>query len=497
MIRALRLLWMFAIFSGLAALALMGWQALGGVQYDLSVISGQAILAAEQRSTIEDVATIYPPLPMLLTLPFAWVPGLGSVAASAAAVLLFGMLGAALYYSFRTEAIRRGTAFLLACLIILSPLAVQALAAGPGPVLLLIGMTMLAFGVFGMTGEAAAPDVMLTALALCVIAFAHPFGLVLVLACLPCLAVAAPPAMVARAPIGMFLVLFFPVCFALASFAYTRWAMAVDPIAFVQDAIGPAPFGETDQPATPESFLPQLLASVLAAAPLIAVFILWSIGRASHLRAAGALLGMLLLAGILQAIFHGRTDPPLILALSLPIAAVCAVQAARERPGLVVLLLFAGCAGSFMLASLPPIASGQTGPEASASARRAPGKPSSTKPSPANASPAKPSLEGLALNICPRKDVLVDTRAHPRLAQLCGTAKSFVGAGDAEFDIQIQSRRLTSPYVLVGAPHIAERFDILAHTFPDFYQHGADGYVLIFDQAGWRLYERLPERPVS
>jgi hypothetical protein len=103
----------------------------------------------------------------------------------------------------------------------------------------------------------------------------------------------------------------------------------------------------------------------------------------------------------------------------------------------------------------------------------------------------------LGAALCGRKGVLVDTATHPGLVELCGTAKGLVVAGEPEFALQIQSRRLTSPFVIVGPFTMAAELDRVAHTFPDLYEHGAEGYARIYDGAGLRLYARIAPEPAS
>lgn len=469
MIRAVKPIGLFATLSVLVALALIGQRMIGGIDYDLSGVSGQAILAAEQRSKIGDVLAAYPPLPLFATYPLAFLPSTGLPPAVIAALLLAGVLGVIVYYALRSQAVPPAAALAITLLIALNPISVQAFATGPAAVLLMLGMLTLGFGMFGMSGEATAPDVMLTALSLAMLAFAHPFGLILVLASLPGLALAAPSALFARAPVSMLLILLFPVAFCLASFTYSRWALGVEPFTFLDIAIGTARPGEAGDQLGPAALILRFLPALVLMAPLMPAFLYWHKDQPFRFRPALALVSMVVLACALAALLRGHAETVLVLAMSLPVAAVFSVQAAKERLGAIIVLLLAGWVGALLVTTALP---------------------ARTK------SALTPDAE-LAKVVCPLKGVLVDTRANPDLVQLCGTASGFVGAAESDFEIQIHSRRLTSPYVLVGVPHRTPAFDVLAHTFPDLYRHGADGYVLIYDRSGWRLYARGPEQPMS
>ena len=480
MIGMLRLIVVIAVFSAVALGAMVGLRALGHTAHDVADLSGKAIMAAELRGRMEDVITSYPPLPLLASLPFAFYRPSDIPPAILSAVLLVGIFGAALYYAFRGQEVSRLTAFLAALLVVLNPFALQAIAGGPGVVLLLVAMLMLGFGLFGMSGDAAAPDVMMTALALTLLAFAHPFGMFLVLASLPGLALAAPPALLARTPASLFLILLFPVVFGLFSFAYTCWVLGAEPLAFLDAIFGAVPSEHGEVPQRLSRFVAEAVPALVLTAPMILAFLIWMRRRSSQLMPVIALIGTVLLAGLLQVILHGHAQTALVMAAALPVAGLCAARAARERAGAVLLLLCLGIAGaSSALASLAWLRG------------EAPWSLAAFVP------PVRTPPASFVAALCSRQGVLVDTAAHPGLVGLCGTAKGLVVAGEPDLDLQIQSRRLTSPFVLVGLADMSARPDVVAHTFPDLYDHGADGYARLFDGAGWRLYARIAPQPMS
>ena len=467
MTRSLEILGTLIAFGGLALIAI---DAAGGGAPDLARIAGRAVMAAEQRSRIEDVIAAYPPLPLVLSLPFAFLAAGKVNAAGIATALLAGAMATVLYYRLRTQPVDVSIAFAVTALVVVNPFTVQALVAGPETMLLMMAMLMLGAGLFGFAGEASAPDMMLISTALALMAFAHPSGCILVMASLPALAFAAPPSLLVAAPVGLFLMMLFPVVFSLLSFAYTRWALGIEPFAFLDAVISAPRAREGGEPMGLVSYALLFLPALLLAAPLLPAFAIWAWRRPPELRPALALIGMVVLAGALQALLRGRVDLSLLLALSLIAAAVCAAQMARERPALVTALMAAGWGGAMVVAAKTADRDGA----AFASAR--------TQPMPA----------ALARALCPLKGVLVDTHADPELVQLCGTARGFSVAGEADFDLQLQSRRLTSPFVLVGTDTASTQLGLLAHAFPDLWRHGAAGYRLIFDQGGWRLYARQP-----
>jgi hypothetical protein len=466
------------LFGAAALAAVIAILALGYTEYEVAALSGKAIMAAELRGRIEDVVTFYPPLPLLLSLPFAYLSPATIPPALLAAALLSGLFAASLYYGFRGQGVSRWAAFAGALLLVLNPFSLYALSAGPSAMLLMVALLMLGFGLFGMAGDAAAPDAMMTALALTLLAFAHPFGLLLVLASLPALALAAPPAILARTPGSMFLIFLFPVAFALFSFAYTRWALGAEPLTFLHAAFRAVPSPEEALPVRLSRYLLEVVPSLILTAPLLLAFPFWTKNRPSQLLPAAGLIGVVLFAGMLQVLLQGHADTALLLAAGLAAAGVCATRAARERAGTVLLLLCLGIVGASLAAAGMAYRKGVLS------------WPLATAQAPAGANP-------LSAALCGKKGVLIDTAAHPGIVQLCGTAKGLVVAGEPDFNIQIQSRRLTSPYVLVGPFAVAAELDRVAHSFPNLYEHGADGYARIHDGAGWRLYVRTEQTPTS
>jgi hypothetical protein len=476
--RAINFTAIMGLFGAAALAAVIAFQAFGYTEYEVAALSGKAIMAAELRGRIEDVMTFYPPLPLFLSLPFAYFPSSSIPPAMLAAVLLSGLFAASLYYGFRGQGVSRWTAFAGALLLVLNPFSLYALSAGPSAMLLMAALLMLGFGLFGMAGEAAAPDAMMTGLALTLVAFSHPFGLVLVLASLPALALAAPPAILARTPGSLFLIFLFPVAFALFSFSYTRWALGAEPLTFLQAAFRAVPTPEGTLSVRLSRYLLEVVPSLIVTAPLLIAFPFWTKNRPSQFLPAAGLIGMVLLAGILQVLLQGHADTPLLLAAGLTAAGVCATGAARERAGAVLLLLCLGVLGGSLAAAGMAYRKGEL-----------------SWPLAAAQTPGGANALGAAL--CGKKGVLVDTAAHPGIVQLCGTAEGLVVAGEPDFNIQVQSRRLTSPYVLVGPFVVAAELDRVAHTFPSLYEHGADGYARIHDGAGWRLYVRTEPTPTS
>lgn len=475
-----RALYFIAVWCGYFALALAAVavaQSLNLLDDNVLDLSGQAIMIAERRGTVADVVTAYPPLPLVLSIPFAYLAIPGVFAGALATAFVTAMFATALFRSMRSRRFSWWAAQVAVLCVVASPLMLQALIAGPGAMLLVLAMLMLALGLFGLAEKGAAPDVMLTGFALLLMAFVHPFGMILAAACLPALAVAAPPAALMRAPVSLFLVLAFPLGFSILAFGYVRWLFGADPFGFIATAGSPA-FGIVGGGASLAAACLRAFLAVILAAPVITAFFVWTRTRRPTVIAGVALVGIIVGAVFLQIAFGGQRDQVLILAACLPVAAVCAMQAPRSHVYelYICILLVAGIAG------------GRVAVSAYAAAGDAPQ---------AAAARAAARTETLQFGEILRQaeGLLIDTSAHPEFVAARGTAKGLVVPGEPDFELQLKTRQLTSPFIAVrrsGVTHTPDRLNV---TFPDLYDSGAPGYRLVYGQDGWRVYARLtPER---
>jgi hypothetical protein len=67
---------------------------------------------------------------------------------------------------------------------------------------------------------------------------------------------------------------------------------------------------------------------------------------------------------------------------------------------------------------------------------------------------------------------------------------------DEAFTLGILFSRIDTPFVAVPDPQIGiGGQDRLNKAFPLLYRHGAAGYRLIFENAGWRLFARTETAP--
>lgn len=458
-----------AVFFALALVALAGAQSYGLLDTDGMIgLSGRAVMAAEGRMTVTDALAAYPPLPLFVTLPFAYAAPGGAQPAVLASAFIAALFATVLFQNFRYRGFGRGMALVAVLFLTANPLALHALAAGPSAMLMLFTLFVLANGVFGLSAKGGAPDMLLTGAALVMLAFSHPYGLILAAAALPGLSLVAPSSFLARTPGSLFLVLLFPLCFALIAFLYARGALLSGPGGA---GIDPANAGTAVNIGT--AAVRAVVAAVISA-PLVAAFIIWTHRRMDLGLAAVALISLVIGAALLQLVFGGAGNSALVLAGSLPVAAACALYSPKSRLHRVYIcvLLLAGAPGGGLIVA------------ANASPRL-------RAPTAAAANEMRATLQQIRDILYRREGVLVDTVSHPGFVAVRGTARGLVTPGQAAFEMQLQARRLVSEFVVVAQPAMSQMPDRIAMAFPDFYEKGAPDYQLVYDRSGWRVYARI------
>ena len=101
-----RALYFIAVWCGYFALALAAIavaQSLNLLDDSLLDLSGQAIMIAERRGTVADVVTAYPPLPLVLSIPFAYLAIPGVFPAALATAFAAAIFATALFRSLRSR----------------------------------------------------------------------------------------------------------------------------------------------------------------------------------------------------------------------------------------------------------------------------------------------------------------------------------------------------------------------------------------------------------
>jgi hypothetical protein len=90
-----------------------------------------------------------------------------------------------------------------------------------------------------------------------------------------------------------------------------------------------------------------------------------------------------------------------------------------------------------------------------------------------------------------RDGVLVDTQNAPAVVLGRRGARGLLSPSDEAFTLGILFSRIDTPFVAVPDPQIGiGAQDRLNKAFPLLYRRGAEGYRLIYENAGWRLFAR-------
>jgi len=437
-------------------------------------LSGDAVLAAEGRTGVTAFATAYPPLPHLLSFLVAYSDLGTAMPAAVAAALGGGFFGASLYGISRQAGIGVGASLLVTALLMANPLFLRALAEGPDIVLLLCGMLMFAHGLFGLTRDGTVQHAMAVAFALVLLVFSHHYGVLIVFAALPFLALSAPRELLARAPGGLFLALLFPIAFAMLGFAYIGWLFAGAPWAFLSDPDA-AVIGSPERTAGFATLLGAALVFAVAC-PQLPVLAARSIRRRILLVPTLALGGTLLAAIVLATASGSSLSPFLLLSPAAALAGACTLNwpSAHLRGTVGIALAVFGLLGAGAVATRTTDRADRTWREAVL------GAPRSADEHPSRA---------VARYLGDSDGVLLDALAHPELVALRQTARGLVVPGDPRFALALLSVRPSEPLIAVPEPSDAPvTRDRIRQAFSDFFEEGAPGYRVVYSDANWQVY---------
>ena len=178
--------------------------------------------------------------------------------------------------------------------------------AGPGPVLAMGAGWWLALALAGLRATGAVGPCIGVAMALVLLVFADPAGLLLALIAPLALLLAAPPLMISRSVGGLLLLLLFPLGFGLLGFAHvsaTHGMGALHALAALRDD----PLRLALPPSAPLAAMVLVAVPALVALPLL----FW---RSAPLRQIGAALLLLAMAPALLAVVFGAPLPATSLA---------------------------------------------------------------------------------------------------------------------------------------------------------------------------------------
>jgi hypothetical protein len=394
---------------------------------------GEVVLYGDGKGSFREFTTTYPPIAFVLNV-LAGVPirGLSSLPPPVViAALLAALLVATWVSALCTAGYGWRWSVVLTALVCLHPFFLYPATTGVGAVLLLIAVYWFATAYRASRIHGRVTDFMNLALALAFTAFVHPLGALICVLTLPFLALALPPALIARSALNSMLVLLFPLLFALGSFAYENALFEDSATAFLRSLMGHVP---AVVPADNATGTPSVLLEI--AAPLVALAVVavrhWPAGS----RQRGAVTA-LLLAGVALGwgvSFPWRSGEPALWR-----------EAAMGKPVAVEQNAEAMALGRYLATRTDVLIDAPAHPEVLA---------------------ARGSAHGL---VVPTDDAFMLTTLTR----------------------QVHSRFIAIPDP--DRPALLDD-DQLAQTFPKLYAQGMRGYRLTYDANGWRVYERNDAR---
>lgn len=448
-------------------------------------LMGRTILANSGGVSVEKVVTAFPPMSYAAAIAVdAIAPGLGFGIPHLISGTLAAILLASWYKTMRDSGFATTRSMLATLLLGSNPLFWRAAAEGPSFMLLHLGYWLFVLGMFQLRRGHRINDLILVALGLAMVGFAHPFGLFLVFGALPFIALAIPPDRLRTSPASVFLVLLFPLAFALLAFCYVNWIFAGEPFRFLlslsRESIG---LGTTNSisPGLSQAsggLLPGALAAIaiVAACPIaVSMFVLTYRLPALRLAILG-LIGHLVSSALLASAFGLLPPLGLVASLSVTLSVATAVRWPHERPDRpgILMLLTAGLAACVLIAAVDPASETQ----------RWRGSLFGFPVSHGDA-----ELSAIATKIKDRDQILFDAEAIPSVVALRGSAKGIWTADSLPFQLSALRQTVDADMIIVRDPQSAQGSDRVGRLFPQIYDQGYPGYARIYTGERWRIYE--------
>ena len=459
----------------------------GLVPNDAVTLWASAMSAGEGQMPIGRILAAYPTIPFLATALLDAITPLGTPTPVLLTGAVLALLAGGLLVSFRRIGVPAIAGSLMVFLIVLHPAMLRAALAGPAEMIFAAFLFLLGGALFVLRARSGPAEVMAAALALLGLSFAHPMGAAIACAAAPLFALSIHPDTFFKSPLNLLLALLFPTAFCVAAFSYMSWIFPGSGWTFlVAPAEGVATwatgfshlFGQGLTGSLALDAGVAVIVAVLIGAPLVpaAVVSIWQLrpllSPTLMFVATGAAA-----AGL--AVTTGLFGDPAAIAVMPPILAALIIihmPPVRQRLGVVLAMLVLGWFGGIAgLAITDP--SGAVNVAIALEGR--------------NVDADRVAAINLGNATVGRDGVLVDTLNAPAVLLGRGSARGLLPPSDEAFTLGILFSRIEAPFVAVPDPQIGTGAqDRLNKAFPMLYRRGAPGYQLIYDDAGWRLFER-------
>lgn len=466
-----------SLASGVLAF-LLTLEAAGYASLSSLELWGRTMLASDGAIRAPSVIAAFPPLPYFAAISANLAfPAFGAKLLAMICALFFALMIAGWCRAFRHEGMKRGAALTAIALLATNPLMLRSVAEGPGWAALHAGLSMLAIGLFNLRRNTRVNDVILVALSLPVVLLSDPFGLVIVVAAIPAIALCVPRAQMRRSPTGVMMTLLFPAAFIFLGFAYSNWIFNGEPWAFLGglDALWlMPPLGWSE--------LALALAGMLASAPILFALIVRTRGQSGVRRAALAVAGCAVGAAALGWATGLWPSAAQVASLGLPLAMAAATRWPRSRAadekGIVALLAFGWLGGLFLVTHAPD-------PESDRLRAALTGAPVAA---------ADAEMAALGLALTGQDDVLFDAEAAPAAIAYRGDAHGISAASTMRFRLAGMKQFADARVQVVRANGSLSGADAMGRTFPALHDDGLPGYRLLHQGPEWRAWIRKDEK---
>ena len=451
----------------LVQLLWLGWTELHGFTAQaVTQLWAKALVQTEVSVQFTATDAFYPPVPYALTLLLQPLTGASRIptpfilsAATGTLLLMF------LYRNLRLK----GGYSAMGCLVLIALLAVnpyflRALANGPETMLTLMGSWIFARGIVNLRLTGNAPDMMKVAVGLLIIALSDNYGLLISFGALPFLIIAARPSMISTSSVGYLFAMFYPVAAAIAS------------IYFVSRLFNSALLPQLVD--TPSQF--PLREHIIIVSGLLSVALITTFRHLMIPRLFMPLLAVVCTmasAYFLNIFLHIEKDP---VVAAIPLLATIVVglrfwPPSRLREPVALALL------SFAILQSAIAVSYTSAMETRSWARAAIGEREQSGDA---ARATADFLHG-------RSGIMLDVERNPEMVVAIGDVGNLLTAGTQTYDWALEGGLPQAPYILVPRRELSTAVaDRILRRFPELTHDRLHGYDQIYENAGWRVFER-------
>lgn len=469
---------LFVGWAGFTSVLLLAaaWIHAGGFMSDAVIgLWARSIVEIDGPIVFDSSQTFYPPIPYFMTVAAQRLLEPDGVPAPLlVSCAVGGALGMIWWYNLVERANFGPVAGLLCTLLLLlNPVFLFAVVAGPGDIFLIAGVWLFGRGLVNLRLSGTAPDLMKAAIGLLILAFSHRYGLLIVLASMPFTVLAGRPSLLKASTSGYLVALFFPLVFAVGSYAFVSWIFESN---FIETLLA-TKLGRRFS--LDQSMV--VIGATLITGPLVVLSLMRFSTQQAIFMPAMAVALTICASVALDSGLHVSSNPALAVApiLGAVMLAIRFWPAERVRGILVAPMLAAGVAGGWHTVDA-------AGGAESRSLRHAMLQELGEDPFARHRIAAR-FLDG-------HEGVMLDPEANPGIVVLLGGASDLILPGSEAFETTMMTHRLAAPVVAVRpVEHLPYQPDRILRVFPSLAIETPVGYALAHSSHGWRIFTRIAE----